>query len=332
MRRMPAALVALTAAATLVVLALPASAAGARSISADPKTVRAGQQVKVFGKGCRSRAFVRIYLNGIQIDDDRADRKGQFVDHVEIPDSVDPGKHRLKAGCNGRRLGSVEITVLRSRFNVVETTVAPGDAITVTGRGCRPGSLVTIKLDHRAIGHDRVNGKGKFSATVQVPGNTSEGTHTVSARCHGRFVGSQRIQVIEPYPTPLNLLTTDRSAVPAGQVVTVSGTKCPTGHPMASLDGQPVNLNVARSIKGKGFTATATIPSTAATGKHTLWAGCDAGSSGTTQLHVLDAAEPAAARLAFGPRPPSDLAMWAGLFAGIALLVASVGITTRRRS
>jgi len=332
MRRMQAALVALTAAATLVVLALPASAAGARSLGADPETVRAGQQVKVFGTGCRSRAFVRIYLNGIEIDDDRADRRGRFVDHVEIPDSVDPGKHRLKAGCNGHRLGSVQITVLASKFNVLEGTVAPGGAITVTGRGCRPGSLVTIKLDNRAIGHDRVNSRGKFRATVQVPGNTSEGTHWVSARCHGRFVGSQRIEVVEPYPTPLNLLTADRTTVPAGQAVTVSGTKCPTGHPMASLDGQPVNLNVDRRVKGKGFTATATIPSTAATGKHTLWAGCDAGSSGTTQLHVLDAAEPAAARLAFGPRPPSDLAMWAGLFAGIALLVASIGITTRRRS
>jgi hypothetical protein len=62
MRKLPAALVALATAVNLVVLAVPASAAARRSFNADPKTVRAGQQVKVFGQGCRSRAFVHIFL------------------------------------------------------------------------------------------------------------------------------------------------------------------------------------------------------------------------------------------------------------------------------
>ena len=48
-------------------------------------------------------------------------------------------------------------------------------------------------------------------------------------------------------------------------------------------------------------------------------------------LHVSQAAQPAAAKLVFGTQPPSGLALWAALFAGIAVLVASVGITTRRR-
>jgi hypothetical protein len=290
MRRVPAVLVALATAASLVVLALPASSAGSRSFKADPRTVRAGQQIRVFGKGCRSRAFVHIYLNGIEIDDDRADRKGRFVDYVEIPGSVDPGQHRMKAGCNGHGLGSVKITVLRSRFNVRPRTVAPGGTITVAGSGCKPGSHVTIKLDRRAIGHDRANHRGRFRTTVEIPDTTREGVHRVSARCHGGFVGSQLIEVVEPYPAPRSLLTVDRTAVPAGQAVTVGGSKCPTGRPMASLDGQPVNLQVNRGAKGKGFTATASIPSTVAPGRHTLWAGCDAGSSGTTELHVLDAA------------------------------------------
>ena len=290
MRRVPAALVALATAATLVVLALPASAAGSRSFNAAPRTVRAGQQIKVWGKGCRSRAFVHIYLNGIEIDDDIADRKGRFVDYVEIPSSVDPGEHRMKAGCNGHGLGSVKITVLRSRFNVQPRTVAPGGTITVTGSGCKPGSYVTIKLDGRVIGDDHANPRGRFRTSVEIPDTTSEDVHLVSARCHGRFVGAQLIEVVEPYPAPQSLLTVDRTAVPAGQAVTVGGSKCPTGHPMASLDGQPLNLNVNRGAKGKGFTATATIPSTVAPGRHTLWAGCDAGSAGTTELHVLDAA------------------------------------------
>jgi hypothetical protein len=289
MRKLPAALVALVTAANLVVLAVPASAAGRRSFSADPKTVRAGQQAKVFGQGCRSQAFVRIYLNGIEIDDDRADRKGRFVDYVEIPGSVDPGGHRMKAGCSGYGLGSVTITVLRSRFRVEPRTVAPGDNVTVTGNLCKPGSYVTVKLDGDVIDDSRADGKGNFRKSAELPESTTEGARRVSARCHGRFVGSQLVEVVEPYPAPRSLLTVDRTTVPAGHAVTLGGSKCPTGHPLASLDGKPLGLRINRAAGSKGFTATATIPSTVAPGRHTLWAGCVAGSSGSTELHVLDA-------------------------------------------
>ena len=48
-------------------------------------------------------------------------------------------------------------------------------------------------------------------------------------------------------------------------------------------------------------------------------------------LDVSEAVQPAAANLVFGTQPPSRLALWATLFSGIAVLVASVGITSRRR-
>lgn len=57
MRRVPAALVALATAATLVVLALPASAAGARSFRVSPATVHAGQQVKAFARAAGPRRW-----------------------------------------------------------------------------------------------------------------------------------------------------------------------------------------------------------------------------------------------------------------------------------
>jgi hypothetical protein len=331
MRRLPAALVALTAAATLALLASPASAAGGpRSFDTDADTVRAGQQIKVWGKGCQSRGYVRIYLDGREITNDRADRAGVFVHYVEIPISTSPGEHSMKAGCNGYRLGTFKIVVRSSRFNVTPRTVEAGDSVTVRGNLCKPGSYVTIRLDGELIGEDRANNKGNFIGGHRIPSDTSEGAHRVSARCHGKFVGSQLIDVTPSYPSQESLLTTDRTAVPAGQAVTISGTKCPTGKPAASLDGQRINLAV-RSTQGKGFTATATVPATATPGKHTLWAGCDAGSEGITQLHVTEAAEPAAAKLVFGTQPPSDLALWAALFSGIAVLVASIGIGTRRR-
>jgi hypothetical protein len=112
----------------------------------------------------------------------------------------------------------------------------------------------------------------------------------VSAKCRGRFVGSKKIKVIKAYPAPKDdMLTVSRSSVPAGQAVTINGTDCPDKAPSASLDGQPVALTIDKAAnKGKGFTATAAIPRETAPGKHSLSAGCEAGSAGTTELNVLD--------------------------------------------
>ncbi len=336
MRRVSAAIVALTAAA-LVLTATPALARReSRSFNVNPKTVRAGQEVKVFGQGCDrgKRAFVRIYLDGIQIDDDRADRKGRFVDFVEIPHSTDPGKHRMRASCSGHGLGSAKITVLRSRFNVTPRKVMQGGFITVSGSGCKPGSLVVIKLDNRAIGRTRADVDGDFEVSVRIPQKTRVGRHTVSARCHGRFVGSKKIKVIEAYPAPEDMVTVSRNSVPAGQAVTINGTDCPDKTPSASLDGQPVALTVDKAANGKGFTATAAIPRETAPGKHSLSAACEAGSAGITELNVLDpeTTESAVERQPLDTQTGSNLAIWAGLVAGIALLLASVTVGRRRRS
>ena len=111
----------------------------------------------------------------------------------------------------------------------------------------------------------------------------------VSSRCGGLFVGAMSIRVTEAYPSSADtLLTTDRSSVPAGQTVTLSGADCPTGQPTASLDGQRLSLAADRTAKGRGFTATATIPGDTAPGRHQLWAGCDAGAAVPPSLDVLD--------------------------------------------
>ena len=330
MRKLLVALVALTAAAGLVVLGLPASAAGPRSFTAHSKTVRAGQRIKVSGKGCGNQAFVRFYLNDIEIDNDRADRAGAFSDDVEIPTSMDLGKAEMKAGCSGYRVGTVTITVLGSRFDVEPRRVEAGELITVSGSLCRPGSYVTIRLSGQLIGSTHATSRGQFRKQVRVPSDAHD-SQEVSARCFGRFVGAKIIIIVIIYPTPHSLVSADRTAVPAGQTVTLRGSSCPTGNPTASLDGKLIGLNVDHSAKGTGFKATATIPASANPGKHTLWAGCDAGSAGTTELQVLEGSQPAAARMQFGAQPPSDLALWLGLFSGVAVLVASVAVTTRRR-
>jgi hypothetical protein len=333
MRRLPAVFATLVIAA-LVLLAAPASAAPTpRSFNVTPELVRAGQQVKTYGTGCDSQAFVRIYLDGISVATDRADRLGRFVAYVEIPTTADLGGHRMKAGCSGRGIGSDDIVVRKSRFSVSPRTLEAGDELTAAGSLCDAGSLVSVKLDGRVIGYDRANGEGRFRKTKQLSSSTAEGRHVVSSRCGGLFVGSMSVRVTEAYPaSAATLLTTDRSSVPAGQAVTVSGADCPTGQPTASLDGRKLTLAAKRTADGKGFSATATIPGGTAPGRHQLWAGCDAGSAGTTELDVLDPATvaPAAATRAFGPPQDASAAISFGLLAGVTLLAASIAVARRR--
>jgi len=97
-----------------------------------------------------------------------------------------------------------------ARFNVTPRNVKAGHSVTVRGNLCKPGSYVTIKLDGELIGEDRANNKGNFIGGHRIPEDTSRRAHTVSARCHGKFVGSQLIDVERSYPAPSNLLTTDR--------------------------------------------------------------------------------------------------------------------------
>ena len=122
------------------------------------------------------------------------------------------------------------------------------------------------------------------------------------------------------------------SVVKPGKKLRLRGEECPDGRPYASLDSAPVALNVVS--KSKGFEAEATIPAGTAPGKHKFYAGCDAGSSSTTELNVLDPedTDAAVAQQALQPQQTSDLAMWVGLFAGLALLAASAVLTTRRRN
>ena len=220
----------------------------------------------------------------------------------------------------------------RTSFDVSPDTVVAGDKVHADGNGCRRHASVKIKLDGKVIARFHADKFGNFDRRVRIPKRTKPGRHVVSAYCNGRFIGADGIRVKRRYQQHHDQVNSDRSVVEAGRLLTLTGDNCPDRQPSASLDGAPVKLTTTSN--GKGFTAKAAIPRNTAPGRHKLWAGCDAGSAGTTELQVLDAdsTETAAARQAFGPQPGSDLAIWAGLVAGIALLLASVGVGRRRRS
>jgi hypothetical protein len=73
----------------------------------------------------------------------------------------------------------------RPTCNVSDTTLSPGDQVTVTGKHWRPGSTVRFTLQPEGInlGSTTVGVNGKFSAVLTIPTNIVPGPHTIE--CSG---------------------------------------------------------------------------------------------------------------------------------------------------
>jgi hypothetical protein len=348
MRRLSAALVALTAAIALSALSAPAWAAkpASKSLVVSPTEARAGQTVKVSGGGCRGITVLVFLIDGEEFHRGNT-KSGNFSYQVKLPSGLKSGAHDMGAECRGSSHKPARFHVSngndddddkdrgrrwrRASFNVSPDVVTPGDRVWAEGTGCRPHSPVAIKLDGQTVRWTHADRHGTFDKGVRIPQDIRRGRHVFSARCGGRFIGSDGIKVKPTYRHHRDGMYSYGSVVEAGKKLRIRGDDCPDGRPYAKFDNAPVALNVLS--KDRGFTAEATIPSGTAPGKHKLHAGCDAGSSGTTELNVLDPEDTqwAADRQPSGPQPTSDLTLWAGLFAGLALLVASAFVTTRRR-
>jgi hypothetical protein len=218
----------------------------------------------------------------------------------------------------------------RASFDVSSDVAIAGDKVWAEGSGCKPHSLVVIKLDGWPIRWTHADRHGTFDKGIRLPRDIRRGRHLFSAKCGGRHIGSDGIKVKNPYKQYPWGIHSNGSVVQAGQRLRIRGDECPYGAPTAKLNDVRLHMNVHRSHKG--FTAEATIPRGTAPGRYRFSAGCDGGSHTMSPLSVLDPEDNAQdARQAFGAQPTNELALGAGLFTGLALFVASVVLTTRRR-
>src|SRR5215218_8812349 len=64
---------------------------------------------------------------------------------------------------------------------VSDTSISPGDQVTVSGKHWKPGSTVTITLRPEGInlGSATVGTNGKFSSVVTIPSSVHPGPHTI---------------------------------------------------------------------------------------------------------------------------------------------------------
>ena len=123
MRRMSAALVAITAAIALVALAAPAwtkpkpkAKTVSKALVVSPTEVRDGQMVKVSGGGCQgisalvfridNNEFHRSYTKG-----------GNFAYEVKLPRGLEKGAHSMSAECRGSKHSPARFTVSKKSIN-----------------------------------------------------------------------------------------------------------------------------------------------------------------------------------------------------------------------
>lgn len=336
MRRACAVALTIVGSIALVMVTAPARASERGSIVVSDTTVRGGGKVTAYGWDCPSRANVQLHLDERLIDEVLADKSGRFAANLTIEAKTRSGKHRLSARCGKKVLSGRAIYVVRSGISINPRLVLPGTRMIVVGEGCLQGSKANVRIDATLVDTVLVGSTGRFSSTLTAPAQTQRGrSFVVTAQCGNRFVGSTLARMMKPFPLyERDLVLISRTAVRAGQAVSLSFEDCPDLAPTALLDGKRMALTLDRTERGDGFVARAVIPRKTVPGRYQLSAGCDVEAFGNTEIQVLDPASPEAAtsRNAFGVRTGSDLAVWAGALVGVALLVASIGINWRGRS
>ena len=358
MRRMSAALVALTAAIALSAFSAPAWAAKpapkptSKSVVVSPTKVKAGQSVKVSGGGCKGITVLVFLIDGKEFHRGYT-KSGDFTYQVKLPKDLKSGDHNMGAKCRGSSHKPAKFHVSKGKkdrdddydkdddrehgkkhkkskgsFNVSPDVVTPGDKVWAEGTGCKWHAPVYITMNGKVVKRTFADQYGTFDKGIRLPRWIKKGRYVFSGKCGKRHLGSDGVKVKKRYEQDHDGMHTWGSRVKPGKKLRFRGDDCPDGKPWAKFDDRDVDFDVLS--KDKGFTAEATVPRHTAPGKHKFSAGCDGGSYGIQEVSVLDPDESAAGQ-AFGSQRSTDLAMWAGLFAGLALLVASTVITSRRR-
>jgi hypothetical protein len=108
----------------VLALALPAVAIAGAPFHLKPKTIHAGEVLKVYGgpiEGCGPGSRVIIYSKAFDASHEFAGvpaayvkvrSSGKFTKHVRVDASTPAGSYSVGARCNGGNLGSRTLTVL----------------------------------------------------------------------------------------------------------------------------------------------------------------------------------------------------------------------------
>jgi hypothetical protein len=154
-------------------------------------------------------------------------------------------------------------------------SVAPGASVAVSSSGCFEDAVV-VRIDTPTplFADGEPEADGDWSVTVAVPATTPAGTYDVDAVCDGYYDGfdytTAKVTVTAPAPGTV-AVHSSATAVEPGKPVTITADGFAPGEKVsATLHSDPVALGTFVADSAGKVTATVTIPTGTAAGRHEI--------------------------------------------------------------
>ncbi len=217
---------------------------------------------------------------------------GAFSATFKIPSAALVGSHTVSA-MDGTltSTGIFNVSGL-SLVSISPTSGAAGIALTVTGSGFSPNSVVTVKFDSTALVTSpatiTTTSSGTFSGTVTIPTGIVSGSHTLSAADNSGRSGSAIFNI-----TTSGTITLSSNSGISGNTITISGSGySPRSTISMRFDSGTIVTSPPTVIttESGSFSAAISIPGNAAIGTHTIAATDSSGRTASSVFSVTTTA------------------------------------------
>ncbi len=136
-----------------------------------------GDTVVVSGNGFAAKKLMSLYFEETKYESGETDEKGQFYDlKLTIPPAT-RGNHTIKVQDSENNFATASYNV-RQQINIMPTSAAVGDNLTIIGSGFQGVADVIVYLDDKDFGIIQTGTTGGFITAVKIP-PCGDGVHTI---------------------------------------------------------------------------------------------------------------------------------------------------------
>src|SRR5574341_2419497 len=217
---------------------------------------------------------------------------GAFSATFTIPSAALVGSHTISAMDGTLTATGIFNVSGISLVSISPTSGAAGIALTVTGSGFSPNSVVTVKFDSTALVTSpatiTTTSSGTFSGTVTIPTGIVSGSHTLSATDNSGRSASAIFNI-----TTSGTITLSSNSGISGNSITISGSGySPRSTISMRFDSNTIVTSPPTVIttESGSFSAAISIPGNAAIGTHTIAATDSSGRTGSSVFSVTTTA------------------------------------------
>jgi len=216
------------------------------ALGTNPSSVRPGGPITVTGAGYVPGSTVHVALtiprqgaSTVTLSKDvTADDRGAFSVSFTLPSKTSPGTYTITAkdGVAGFEAGTKLTVTLKPVLAVVPNSIAPGNAVTVSGSGFTASTSVTLSAivplyggGSRTLSQPvNTDGSGNFTTHLTIPGHAAAGTLVIVAT--GPNGQSKAALTIQRVPASISV---SPPSIRPGSVAVVTGSGYPAGDRVA---------------------------------------------------------------------------------------------------